>query len=68
LFSHNFACKVTKSKAQNKETYFFFCRDKIISPSLMEKLQKNNVNVLEFGKKFVYLQPEVIKTITKNQA
>jgi len=33
-------CKVTKRRAQNKETRFFFCRDGVISPSLMAKLQK----------------------------
>ena len=28
-----FGCKVTKSRAQNKETPFFFCRDGVSSRS-----------------------------------
>jgi hypothetical protein len=36
-----FGGKITKSRAQNKETRFFFCRDGVISPSMMEKLINN---------------------------
>jgi len=32
--------KDTKSRAQNKEIHFFFCRDGVFSPSLMAKLRK----------------------------
>ena len=28
-----FGCKITKSRAQNKETRFFFCRDRVFSRS-----------------------------------
>jgi hypothetical protein len=41
------ACKVTKNRAQNKETGFFFCRDGVSSPSLMAKLRKFKQNAKE---------------------
>ena len=40
--------KVTKSRAQNKETRFFFCRDGVTSPSLTAKLRKK----VDLGKQF----------------
>ena len=42
--------KVTKNRAQNKETCFFFCRDGVSSPSLMAKLRKKSVTKDGFWK------------------
>ena len=43
-------CKVTKSREQNKEICFFFCRDGVSSPFLMAKLRKKLVKAKRFWK------------------
>jgi len=43
LFSLN-GGKITKSREQNKETCFFFCRDAVISPSFGGKITKKQQN------------------------
>jgi hypothetical protein len=50
--------KVTKNRAQNKETGFFFCRDGVSSPSLMAKVRKKLVKAKRFWK-INAIRPEI---------
>ena len=51
-------CKVTKSREQNKEICFFFCRDGVSSPFLMAKLRKKLVKNNGFWK-INAIRPEI---------
>ena len=51
-------CKVTKSREQNKEICFFFCRDGVSSPFLMAELRKKVVVTKRFWK-INAIRPEI---------